>query len=68
VVGLIDDHPRFQEMRTHLGLPVMSRLEAEARPSTDVVVVLSTDTFQAQFWEQTAGLRAKGVLVLKLYD
>jgi hypothetical protein len=74
VVGLIDDHPRFASTQPgaaapqHLGLPVESRAVAEGHAAMkDVAVVLSTDTFEEQFWEQTAGLRARGVRVFKLY-
>jgi glycosyltransferase involved in cell wall biosynthesis len=67
VVGLIDDHPRFQSSPIHLGLPVQSVQAAVATMNADAVVVLSTDTFEDQFWEQTAALRAKGVQVHRLY-
>jgi glycosyltransferase involved in cell wall biosynthesis len=70
VVGLIDDHPRFVRMPQYLGLPVRSLAEAQkdaiagnAMPA----VVLSTDTYEQQFWEQTAPLREQGVRVFKLY-
>jgi hypothetical protein len=40
-------------------------VEAEAR--TSAAVVLSTDTYQDQFWDQTQGLRERGVQVFRLY-
>jgi len=68
VVGLIDDHPRFKESPTHLSLPVESVASVESRaPLGNLMVVLSTDTFQEQFWNQTAGLRKRGIPVFRLY-
>ena len=71
VVGLIDDHPRFAVEPTLLGLPVrtLAATEAEAAAGHAVPpVVLSTDTYQGQFWARTAGLRGRGVPVFKLYE
>ena len=71
VVGLIDDHPRFAARGEHLGLPVASLSATEAAAAAGVpvpAVVLSTDTYQGQFWDQTAGLRRRGVPVYKLYE
>ena len=71
VVGLIDDHPRFANDTTHLGLPVRSLAATEAVAAAGGPVppiVLSTDTYQGQFWEQTAGLRRHGVGVFQLYE
>jgi glycosyltransferase involved in cell wall biosynthesis len=71
VVGLIDDHPRFQSEPTHLGLPVESAAQLLARlPLHDraTALVLSTDTFQDQFWSQTTALRERGLKVFRLYD
>jgi glycosyltransferase involved in cell wall biosynthesis len=70
VVGLIDDHPRFVQMPQYLGLPVRSLAEAQkdARDGKAMpAVILSTDTYEQQFWEQTARLREQGVRVFKLY-
>jgi hypothetical protein len=70
VVGLIDDHPRFGDGAKYLELPVVALGSAEgelavrARPPA---VVLSTDTYQEQFWGKTSGLRARGVEVYRLY-
>lgn len=71
VAGVIDDHPRYTETPTCLGLPVRSVRAAiaatragEAMPA----VVLSTDTYEDQFWQQTAPLRALGVAVHRLYS
>ena len=70
VVGLIDDHPRFAQTRVYLDLPVQSvdavkaRLLAGGRVPP---VVLSTDTYQDQFWAQAASLREAGVPVFRLY-
>ena len=71
VVGLIDDHPRFAADPVHLGLPVQSLAATEAAAAAGgpvPAVVLSTDTYQGQFWEQTAGLRRRGVHVFRLYE
>ncbi len=71
VVGLIDDHPRFADAGEHHGLPVRSLVATEAAAEAgDAVpaVVLSTDTYQGQFWERTAGLRRRGVHVFRLYE
>jgi glycosyltransferase involved in cell wall biosynthesis len=70
VVGIIDDHPRFQNEAQYLGLPVRSlRTTAEAARSGDAIppVILSTDTYQEQFWQQTAPLREMGTPVHRLY-
>ncbi len=71
VIGVIDDHPRFLENPSCLGLPVRSLAAAEAAARAGEPhppVVLSTDTYEEQFWEQTAALRAMDVPVFKLYD
>jgi hypothetical protein len=70
VVGLIDDHPRFAENPSYLDLPVRSLRAVEANVlggKETPVVVLSTDTYQDQFWAQTKSLRARGVEVFRLY-
>jgi hypothetical protein len=70
VVGLIDDHPRFAEGGSYLDLPVWSARAMERRVMAGgkrPVVVLSTDTYQDQFWAQTAKLREAGVAVFRLY-
>jgi hypothetical protein len=70
VVGLIDDHPRFAESGAYLDLPVWSARVMERRMAADgkrPVVVLSTDTYQDQFWAQTAALRQAGAAVFRLY-
>ncbi|MGA2443395.1 MAG: glycosyltransferase family 4 protein [Tepidisphaeraceae bacterium] len=70
VIGLIDDHPRFLQSPRYLGLPVRSLADVQ----TDAIagnrlpaVVLSTDTYEEQFWEQTRSLREHGVRVFRLY-
>ena len=70
VVGFIDDGKRSAQETHYLGLPVETRdavmqrlLASEQIPP----IVLSTDTFQHQFWEQTRELREHGVKVYKLY-
>jgi glycosyltransferase involved in cell wall biosynthesis len=71
VVGVVDDDPRFAAGGTHLGLPVVSRtaLENKARAGESIApIVLSTDTFQTQFWLNTAELRSLGVAVVLLQD
>jgi hypothetical protein len=70
VVGLIDDHPRFHQTPRFLGLPVRSLADVQ----TDAMagnrlpaVVLSTDTYEELFWQQTHSLREHGVRVFRLY-
>jgi len=70
VVGLIDDHARFGDGGRYLELPVVRLQKAEAElpvRARPPAVVLSTDTYQEQFWGQTSGLRARGVEVYRLY-
>jgi hypothetical protein len=70
VVGLIDDHPRFAEAGSYQDLPVWSTAAMEQQVSSGKAppaIVLSTDTYQDQFWTQTARLRAAGVAVFRLY-
>src|SRR5258706_4032680 len=69
VVCVIDDHPRFAENSTYLDLPVRSLRAVEANVlegKETPVVVLSTDTYQDQFWAQTKSLRGQGVEVFRL--
>jgi glycosyltransferase involved in cell wall biosynthesis len=66
VVGLIDDHPRFIASPIYLDLPVRSLADASTATRLPAVV-LSTDTYEQQFWEQTQSLRDSGVRVFKLY-
>ena len=68
LLGLIDDHPRFVETPECFGLPVMSVAAAVGRLAGGDVVVLSTDTFEDQFWQQTEPLRERGVTVYRLYS
>lgn len=70
IVGIIDDHPRFQQSPVYLDLPVQSVGAAKARvlDGHDLPpVVLSTDTYEDQFWDQSAPLREAGVPVFRLY-
>ncbi len=70
VVGFVDDAPRWNSGGAHLGLPVQtgSKILAQAiARQTLCPVVLSSDTFEDQFWEKTASLRGAGVRVLRLY-
>jgi glycosyltransferase involved in cell wall biosynthesis len=70
VVGIIDDHPRYAAGGEHLGLPVQSLACAVATRRagrTLPAIVLSTDTYEDQFWAQTAPLRELGVDVHRLY-
>ncbi len=70
VVGFVDDGKRWESEREHLGLPVAGRgelMERVARGEVLPAIVLSTDTFAHQFWEQTGELRASGVRVYRLY-
>ncbi len=71
VVGLIDDHPRFATDPMYLDLPVrkLDQTVSEASAGQTIPpVVLSTDTYQDQFWAQTSSLRARGVQVFRLYE
>lgn len=71
VVGIIDDHPRFEVSPRYLDLPVESVRGAHARLRSGGAlppVVLSTDTYEDQFWAQCAPLRAAGVPVFRLYS
>ena len=71
VVGIIDDHPRFEASPQYLDLPVQSVRSAHARARAGTTlppVVLSTDTYEDQFWAQCAPLRAAGVPVFRLYS
>lgn len=71
IVGIIDDHPRFRQSPVYLDLPVQSVGAAHSRIlSGDVLppVVLSTDTYEDQFWAQAEPLRAAGVPVFRLYS
>jgi len=70
VVGIIDDHPRFAQTPVYLDLPVQSVDGVRARlmgGQPVPPVVLSTDTYQDQFWSQSAPLREAGVPVFRLY-
>ena len=70
IAGIIDDHPRFADGGEFLGLPVQSMASAVAslRAGRSIPpVVLSTDTYEDQFWKQTAPLRELGVGVHRLY-
>ncbi|HXE52642.1 MAG TPA: glycosyltransferase family 4 protein [Tepidisphaeraceae bacterium] len=71
VVGIIDDHARFAQTPVYLDLPVQSLEQARARILAGNLVppvVLSTDTYQDQFWKQSEPLRAAGVPVFRLYS
>ena len=70
VVGIIDDHPKFTDSPTFLDLPVRSLAAVEAAikaGQSSAPVVLSTDTYEDQFWEKTSSLRSLGVPVFRLY-
>lgn len=70
VVGIIDDHPRFAHTPVYLDLPVQSVEGARARVLSGQSlppIVLSTDTYQEQFWAQSRPLREAGVPVFTLY-
>ncbi len=71
VAGILDDHPRFSQSPVFLGLPVRSVSQAVSiakAGETIAPVVLSTDTYEDQFWQQTAPLRELGVAVHRLYS
>jgi glycogen synthase len=66
LVGLIDDHPRFQTAPEAYGLPVIS-CAAAAKLAPGAIIVLSTDAFEEQFWRNAAPLRDRGHTVIRLY-
>jgi glycosyltransferase involved in cell wall biosynthesis len=68
VIGLIDDHPRFAEKPAFLGLPVRSlkKVIHDLADHPPQAIVLSTDTYQGQFWTQTKPLRDKNITVIRL--
>jgi glycosyltransferase involved in cell wall biosynthesis len=71
VVGIIDDHARFAQTPVYLDLPVQSMGSASARiekGESIPPVVLSTDTYEDQFWKQAEPLRKAGVPVFRLYS
>jgi glycosyltransferase involved in cell wall biosynthesis len=65
VVAFLDDHPRWKQGGTHLGIPVIPKETLLSRTSIPAVI-LCTDTFEDQFWNQTADLRERGVEVYRL--
>jgi glycosyltransferase involved in cell wall biosynthesis len=67
LLGLLDDHPRFAAAPTFRSLPVLSLQQATKKLGLGDVLILSTDTFEDQFFAQSAPLRAKGVAVYRLY-
>ncbi len=69
IVGIIDDHPRFQQHAYFLDLPVYCTTQAIQQASPDSPpIVLSTDTYEDLFWQQTKPLRHKGARVFRLYS
>jgi glycosyltransferase involved in cell wall biosynthesis len=68
IVGLIDDHPRFATNPAHLGFPVQSVQAAQQSLTSADHVILSTDTFEDQFWDQAAGLCHAGICVHRLRE
>ena len=67
VAAIIDDHRRFINGGTYLGLPVLSPAAFLQSPDPPPVV-LSSDTFEEQLWQKSAPLRAAGISVLRLYS
>jgi hypothetical protein len=70
IVGIIDDHPRYALRPVYMDLPVYSIADARdvaRRGQFTSAIVLSTDTYEDQFWLQTAQLREAGVGVYRLY-
>ena len=67
LIGLIDDHPRYQQDPQAHGLPVISLAAATTTLSARDIVILSTDTFEHQFWKQTEPLRQRGITIHRLY-
>lgn len=66
-VGFIDDGVRKDGTVSRLrGLPI-ARLEDAERDLGMDCVVLSSDVYEQQMWERTAGLRERGVRVIGLY-
>ncbi len=71
ISDVIDDHPRFSADPTFQGLPVRSIAASVGSARSGVVhppIVLSTDTYEDQFWQQTAPLRELGIAVHRLYS
>jgi len=66
-IGLVDDHPRFEANPVYRELPVLSLVKAMRKLGLGDVVVLSSDAFEEQMWQQTVGLRGRGVAVYRLY-
>lgn len=68
LAGLIDDHPRFAESPSFLDLPVRSlkKVIADLPRHPPQAIVLSTDTYQDQFWSQTQPLRERNIAVFRL--
>jgi len=63
IVGLLDDHP--PPGGRAFGLPVVPLREwRDLEPDT---ILLSSDAWEAQMWENTAPQRASGVRVIAVY-
>ncbi|MEO0511589.1 MAG: FkbM family methyltransferase [Planctomycetota bacterium] len=68
LIAVVDDDPERQGSRFEhgpVGLPIIGRDELVERGVT--AVVLSSDSFEQQMWEQTADLRAAGTGVYRIY-
>ena len=69
VAGIVDEHPRFQERPTYLGLSVLSvrqlceRIEQGGKVDA---VILATDTLEEVFRRRAEGLKELGVEVMGL--
>jgi glycosyltransferase involved in cell wall biosynthesis len=69
IEGVIDDHPRFDQSATYMGLPVKKpgALLAEATNGTVIdAIILSTDTLEDVFRQRTRGFAELGVPILTL--
>lgn len=68
IAGIIDDHPRFTHGGTYLNLPVTNRKTFTDTHASADAIILSTDTFEAQWLDLLAPLSARGIFVTGLYN
>jgi glycosyltransferase involved in cell wall biosynthesis len=71
LAGIIDEHPRFQQTPTYLGLPVQTPAQlcaAIQRGQSVDAIVLSTDTLQAVFRQRAQCFGDLDIEVLTLHE
>jgi glycosyltransferase involved in cell wall biosynthesis len=69
IAGIVDEHPRFQQTPSFLGLPVLTpqQLCDAARRGQQVdAVVLSTDTLDDVFHRRAQGLGEMGIEIISI--